>query len=202
MCSRTRCVRTKHPRARSRPRRGYRLRIELGASDGERERRTGDVRCRNEPVHRPDDLPHTRGGPLGQIREQLRAGLVLRGRQVAGEKLLAQCTIGRLHLDDEATLEARSKPILEAIELTRWPVAAEDELLALRVERIEDVKELFLRALFPGDELHVTSEVLSVRPSKSRPDQGVIKVRTTTLNQHDEPVQVFVGNLVVLARKN
>jgi acyl dehydratase len=54
------------------------------------------------------------------------------------------------------------------------------------------------RPVRPGDELHVESEVLEVRPSKSRPDQGVIKVRTTTLNQNGEPVQVFVGNLIVL----
>jgi len=52
----------------------------------------------------------------------------------------------------------------------------------------------------PGDELRVESEILEVRPSRSRPDQGVIKVRTTTLNQHREPVQVFVGNLIVLRR--
>ena len=52
----------------------------------------------------------------------------------------------------------------------------------------------------PGDELRVESEVLEVRPSKSRPDQGLIKVRTTTLNQNDEPVQVFVGNLIVPKR--
>jgi acyl dehydratase len=52
----------------------------------------------------------------------------------------------------------------------------------------------------PGDELHVESEVLEVRASKSRPEQGVIKVRTTTLNQNDEAVQVFVGSLVVPRR--
>ena len=56
------------------------------------------------------------------------------------------------------------------------------------------------RAVRPGDELHVESEVLEVRGSKSRPDQGVIKVKMTTLNQNDEPVQVFVGNLVVPRR--
>jgi len=56
------------------------------------------------------------------------------------------------------------------------------------------------RPVRPGDELRVESEVLEVRPSKSRPDQGVIKVRTTTLNQNEEPVQVFVGNLIVLRR--
>jgi acyl dehydratase len=56
------------------------------------------------------------------------------------------------------------------------------------------------RPVRPGDELSVESEVLEVRPSKSRPDQGIIKVRTTTLNQNAEPVQIFVGNLVVLRR--
>ena len=57
------------------------------------------------------------------------------------------------------------------------------------------------RPVRPGDELHVECEVLEVRPSKSRPEQGVVKVRTTTLNQNDEIVQISVGNLVVLRRK-
>ncbi|HEX9432164.1 MAG TPA: MaoC family dehydratase [Burkholderiales bacterium] len=52
----------------------------------------------------------------------------------------------------------------------------------------------------PGDELRVQSEVLEVRPSKSRPDVGLVKVRTTTLNQKDEAVQVNVGNLLVPRR--
>jgi acyl dehydratase len=56
------------------------------------------------------------------------------------------------------------------------------------------------RPVRPGDELRVESEVLEVRPSKSRPEQGMIKVRTTTLNQTGEPVQIFVGNLVVPRR--
>ncbi|TMI02170.1 MAG: MaoC family dehydratase [Betaproteobacteria bacterium] len=54
----------------------------------------------------------------------------------------------------------------------------------------------------PGDELSVESEVLEVRPSKSRPNQGVIKVRTTTRNQKGEAVQVFVGNLIVPRRQS
>jgi acyl dehydratase len=56
------------------------------------------------------------------------------------------------------------------------------------------------RPVRPGDELHVESEILEVQPSKSRPDQGLIKVRTTTFNQNNEPVQVSVGNLVVRRR--
>ena len=57
------------------------------------------------------------------------------------------------------------------------------------------------RPVRPGDELHLEIEVLEVRPSKSRPQQGLVKIRTTTLNQNGEPVQVSVGNLVVPRRK-
>jgi acyl dehydratase len=56
------------------------------------------------------------------------------------------------------------------------------------------------RPVRPGDELRVESEVLEVRPSKSRPDQGLIKVRTTTLNQNGEAVQVLISNLLVPRR--
>jgi len=56
------------------------------------------------------------------------------------------------------------------------------------------------RPVRPGDALHLDLEVLEVRPSKSRPEQGLIKLRTTTLNQNNEPVQVLVGTLVVPKR--
>jgi len=56
------------------------------------------------------------------------------------------------------------------------------------------------RPVRPGDELHLVCEVLDVRPSKSRPEQGLLKMRTTTFNQNDEPVQILVGNLVVPRR--
>jgi acyl dehydratase len=52
----------------------------------------------------------------------------------------------------------------------------------------------------PDDTLHLEIEVLEVRASRSRPEQGVLKVKTTTLNQNDEPVQVSVGNLIVRSR--
>lgn len=52
----------------------------------------------------------------------------------------------------------------------------------------------------PGDELRLEIEVLDVRPSKSRPEQGIVKVRVTTLNQDDEALQVYVANVVVKRR--
>ena len=56
------------------------------------------------------------------------------------------------------------------------------------------------RPVEPGDRLHVESEVLEVRPSRSRPEQGLAKVRITTLNQNNEPVQIMTCNLVVQRR--
>lgn len=56
------------------------------------------------------------------------------------------------------------------------------------------------RPVRPGDVLRVHSEILEVRASQSRPTQGLIKVRGTTFNQDDKPVQVFVGHLIVQAR--
>jgi acyl dehydratase len=58
------------------------------------------------------------------------------------------------------------------------------------------------RPIRPGDELRLESEVLEVRPSKSRPQQGLIKVRTTALNQNGEAVQVLVANLMVPRRSS
>jgi acyl dehydratase len=52
----------------------------------------------------------------------------------------------------------------------------------------------------PGDELHIESEILEVRPSQSRPDRGLIKMRTRTLNQRGEVVQNVIANAMVPRR--
>jgi len=46
------------------------------------------------------------------------------------------------------------------------------------------------RPVRPGDELRTESEVLAVR-RRGHVQSGLIKVRTTTLNQHDEAVQII-----------
>ena len=56
------------------------------------------------------------------------------------------------------------------------------------------------RPVRPRDELRIESELLEVRPSRSHPDLGLIKLRTTTLNQNGEAVQISVGNLLVPRR--
>jgi acyl dehydratase len=58
------------------------------------------------------------------------------------------------------------------------------------------------RPVRPGDELRIECEVIEVRSSKSRPQQGRIKLRTTTLNQFGEVVLMHVVNLVVPRRNS
>lgn len=52
----------------------------------------------------------------------------------------------------------------------------------------------------PGDRLRVECEVLAVQVSRSRPADGWATVRTTTLNQAGEAVQVLTARLLVPRR--
>jgi len=52
----------------------------------------------------------------------------------------------------------------------------------------------------PGDVLRVESEIVEIVPSRSKPNQGIVKVRNTTINQKDEPVQVFTASILVYRR--
>jgi len=49
----------------------------------------------------------------------------------------------------------------------------------------------------PGDVLQVESEVIELKPSRSRPDRGIVTVRSETKNQRGDIVQVLVSRLVV-----
>src|SRR2546428_1127981 len=108
------------------------------------------------------------------------------------------------HLDDAAARDT----IFRGLAASGWHTAA----ITMRLLVESDVKPAggivgagfdefrWPKPVRPGDELRIETEVLEVRPSKSRPDQGMIKLRTTTLNQNGEPVQISVGNLVVPRR--
>ena len=52
----------------------------------------------------------------------------------------------------------------------------------------------------PGDVLQVESEVVSVTPSRSRPDRGMVVVRYETRNQQGDVLQLSVFKLVVPRR--
>ena len=52
----------------------------------------------------------------------------------------------------------------------------------------------------PGDILQVESEILEVTPSRSRPDRGMVTLRSETRNQRGEVVQILTAKLVVPRR--
>jgi acyl dehydratase len=54
--------------------------------------------------------------------------------------------------------------------------------------------------VLPGDELRIETEVLETRASKSRPDRGLLKMRTRTFNQKGEVVQEVIANGMVPRR--
>src|SRR5450432_1292205 len=56
------------------------------------------------------------------------------------------------------------------------------------------------RPVRPGDVLQVESEVLAVTPSRSRPERGMITVRSETKNQKDEVVQILTSRMLVWRR--
>ena len=107
------------------------------------------------------------------------------------------------HLDDEA---AAANPIFGRISASGWHTAA----MAMRMVVDHDkanggtsmgspgVDELrWLRPVYPGDILRVESEVLEVRPSRSRIDIGSVKVMLSVFNQHDDKVMTQIAiNLV------
>jgi itaconyl-CoA hydratase len=54
--------------------------------------------------------------------------------------------------------------------------------------------------LFEGDTVRAKSEVLETRESKSRPRVGIVRVKTTGLNQHQVPVIEFTRTFMVWKR--
>lgn len=52
--------------------------------------------------------------------------------------------------------------------------------------------------VYPGDALTAISEITELRPSRSKPDRGIVVMRTITRNQHGATVQEMVGTCMVL----
>ena len=49
----------------------------------------------------------------------------------------------------------------------------------------------------PDDVLHVVSEIMEIQPSRSKPNRGMVTVRSETRNQHGAVLQVSTVRIVV-----
>jgi acyl dehydratase len=108
------------------------------------------------------------------------------------------------HLDEAAAVQS----IFKGLAASGWHTASVtmrlmvDSELALSEGIVGVGGEInWPRPTRAGDVLRVESEVMELTPSRSKPMQGIAKIRNTTLNQNDEVVQVFTASVVVF-RKN
>jgi len=108
------------------------------------------------------------------------------------------------HLDEEAARQS----IFQGLSASGWHTAA----ITMRLITESDFKAAggtiglgfetmrWPIPVRPGDELRIESEILELRPSKSRPDRGLMKVRTRTFNQNGDIVQELTANVMVPRR--
>jgi acyl dehydratase len=52
----------------------------------------------------------------------------------------------------------------------------------------------------PGDLVHVVCEIVEIKPSRSKPHQGIVTVRAEMFNQNGETVYLFTAKLLVSKR--
>jgi len=53
----------------------------------------------------------------------------------------------------------------------------------------------------PGDILNVESEIAEIKPSRSKPHQGIVTVKSTMFNQNGEAVYLLTAKLLVPRRQ-
>jgi acyl dehydratase len=98
------------------------------------------------------------------------------------------------HLDEEAA----KATFFQGLAASGWHTAA----LTMRLFVDSPVKPVggyvgaggeemrWPRPTRPGDSLRIEVQVTDLRPSRSRPELGIVKMQLTTLNQRDEIVQI------------
>jgi len=102
------------------------------------------------------------------------------------------------HLDEEAAKQS----LFGGLCASGWHTCA--MTMAMMVENMDKTgrslgspgvdKLRWLKPVYPGEVLSVRMEVLELKPSKSRPEIGIVVSRTTTSNQHGQPVMEFISN--------
>jgi acyl dehydratase len=108
------------------------------------------------------------------------------------------------HLSDEAAAQTH----FGRLAASGWHTCA--MTMAMIVENLQaheqaglgspGVDELrWLKPVFPGDTLRAETEILEVKPSRSKPDIGSFRSRCTVFNQDDQPVLSFIS--IVLIRR-
>lgn len=104
------------------------------------------------------------------------------------------------HLDEAAAAET----LFGGLAASGWHTAAITMRLLVQSEDLlaggivgAGVEIAWPRPTRPGDALRVFSKVIEVSPSRSKPDKGIVVLRSETRNHNDEIVQILTSRLSV-----
>lgn len=138
--------------------------------------------------------------------------------EVRNETLFGSCEVTRdevlefarkydpqpFHLSDEAA----AKTYFGRLSASGWHTCAmtmgviarrvvSEEQAGLGSPGIDELR--WLKPVYPGDTLTVRGEIIEKTPSRSKPDMGSFRTRTTVTNQDNVPVLTFTS--IVLIRR-
>jgi acyl dehydratase len=106
------------------------------------------------------------------------------------------------HLDDDAAAATH----FGRIAASGWHTAAmvmaviarkvvAEEQAGLGSPGIDELR--WLKPVYPGDTLHVRGTIIDKRESRSKPDVGICRSKTTVTNQDNVPVMTFISNVLI-----
>jgi acyl dehydratase len=109
------------------------------------------------------------------------------------------------HLDDDAAAATH----FGRIAASGWHTAAmvmaviarkvvAEEQAGLGSPGIDELR--WLKPVYPGDTLHVRGTIIDKRESRSKPEIGIFRTKTTVTNQDDVPVVTFISHVLIRRR--
>jgi acyl dehydratase len=109
----------------------------------------------------------------------------------------------QIHIDhDYASKTEFGKPLMNSIYTLGLVIglSVQDTTLGTTVANLGMTDTTFPKPVFAGDTIRSETRVLEVRPSKSRPGQGIVQFEHLGLNQRDEVVCRTLRSALMLAR--
>ena len=110
-----------------------------------------------------------------------------------------------LHIDfDFAAKSEWGKPLVNSLFTLGLMIgiSVHDTTLGTTIANLGMTETVFPHPLFHGDTVHVETEVVSVRESRSRADRGIVEFEHRAFNQNDELVAKCRRQAMIMKKKN
>ena len=108
-----------------------------------------------------------------------------------------------LHIDhDYASRTEFGRPLMNSLFTLGLVIglSVQDTTFGTTVANLGMTETAFPKPVFAGDTIHVETRVTDLRPSKSRPGQGIVTFEHLGLNQRDEVVVRTLRQALMMAR--